>query len=97
MKKILRDLRNGCIPGWDSHLCLYSETPELNKEIMKKRQYFASNLSVEDFERFEALEALHKESHAVRYRKTYANAFKLGVMLMCAVFMDGDDGQEDGK
>ena len=50
-----------------------------------------SIMSAEDFERFKALEALHYECHTRRYRNTYTNAFKLGVMLMCAVFMNDDE------
>jgi len=90
MKKILHDLYLGRIPGWDSYIQMNSETDETREKIRSERRYFASIMSAKDFERFEALEALHGEGHARRYKNTYTNAFKLGVMLMCAVFMNDD-------
>ena len=90
MNKMIQDLRHGRIPGWDKQV--YSaETDEEREKIRSERQYFASIMSEKDFERFRQLETLHAEGHARRYANTYASAFKLGVMLMCAVFTDGDD------
>ena len=91
MKKILHDLYHGRIPGWDSSISMNSFTDETRKKTLSERQYFASILSAEDFERFKSLEATHNESHTRRYRNTYTSAFKLGVMLMCAVFMNDDE------
>jgi len=94
MKKILHDLYLGRIPGWDSRISMISETDEARQKIRSERRYFKSILSAEDYERFEALDALHGEGHARRYKSTYTNAFKLGVRLMCAVFMD--DAYDEG-
>ena len=93
MKKILHDLYHGRIPGWDSSTSMNAETDATSEKIRSERRYFASIMSVKDFERFKSLEALHGEGHARRYRNTYENAFRLGVMLMCAVFMN-DDGED---
>jgi len=90
MYKILHDLYHGNIPGWDSQFPMKSETTEAKQKIRSEQQYFMSILSDEDVERFKALDALHKEGHTRRYRNTYVNAFKLGVLLMCAVFADGE-------
>jgi len=65
-----------------------SETDEMREKIRSERRYFASILSAKDFERFEKLDALHGEGHAIRYENTYINAFKLGALLMCAIFSD---------
>ena len=94
MKKILHDLYHGRIPGWDS-VASTTKNDETRQKMLSERRYFASLLSPKDFERFKALEALHSECHARRYRNTYTNAFKLGVMLMCAVFMNDDEEIHD--
>jgi len=90
MTKILHDLYHGRLPRGDRSV----NTPHIDatrEKILSERRYFASIMSPKDFERFKALEALHREGHDQRYRDTYTNAFKLGVMLMCAVFMNEDD------
>jgi len=87
MKKILHDLYRGRFPKGDHGV----NTPQIDatrEKILSERQYLASIMSAEDFERFRALEALHRECHDQRYQNTYAKAFKLGIMLMCALFMN---------
>ena len=98
MTKILHELYHGRLPRGDRSV----NGPQLDvtrEKILSERRYFASIMSGEDFERFKALEALHRECHDRRYRDTYTNAFKLGVMLMCAVFMNDDinDKQEANR
>ena len=90
MKKILHDLYHGRVPGWDSriHSVNDSKSDEIREKILAERRHIVSVLSPKNLERFKALEALHSEAHTRMYRNTYTNAFKLGVMLMCAVFMN---------
>ena len=87
MKNILHELYRGNIPGWDSQSNAHIDSDAFHEKLASERKYFASIMSKKDFERFTALEKFHKESHAVRYKKVYTHAFKLGVLLMCAVFM----------
>jgi len=94
MKKILHDLYHGRIPGWDS-VASTTLPDETREKILNERQYIASIMSPKDFERFKTIETLHKEAHTRMYRSTYAKAFKLGVMLMWAVFMNNDEGAEE--
>jgi len=84
MKKILRELYHGKVFGQEKTY----ETDEAKEKIRSERRYFASVLSEKNFARFEALEALHKEHNIRKREEIYANAFRLGVMLMCAVFMN---------
>jgi len=90
MKKILHDLYHGRMPGWDSTIST-TETYEFREKTLSERQYFASIMSAEDFERFKAWEAMHREGHTRRYKNTYMKAFKLGVVLMCAIFMNDEE------
>jgi hypothetical protein len=91
MKNILHELQRGHIPGWDSRMNTNTvAAKELNEKIKREREYLRFIMSPEDFRRLEKLESLHRERHSILYKNTYSNAFKLGVMLMCAVFMGED-------
>ena len=96
MKKLLRELYHGRIPGWDSqiHSKPQPQLDEITKKIQRERKHFKNIMSERNFEKFKALEELHAQSHAIRYENAYTNAFRLGAMLMCAVFMNGD-GDDD--
>jgi len=88
MNKVLQDLYHGRIPGWDSQV----HTEECRKKIVDERKHLMSLMSPKAVESFKKLEALHYECHAKGYENNYANAFKMGVLLMCAVFSgDGDE------
>jgi len=89
MKKLLHKLYNGRIPGWDSQVHT-TEIDENREKIQAERRYLMSIIPPKAHASFKRLETLYAESHARRYENVYTNAFKLGVMLMCAVFMDGD-------
>ena len=90
MNKLFQDLCHGRIPGWDSHVHFH-QPEEILEKIQNERKYFEWILSPNDFKKFKNLEKLHSKIHAQGYEDTYANAFKLGVMLMCAVFSDGNN------
>jgi len=90
MKKLLQKLYHGRIPGWDSQAHT-TETDENREKIQAERRYLMGIMSPKAHASFKKLEALHAQSHARRYENTYTNAFRLGVMLMCAVFMNGDE------
>jgi len=89
MKKILHELYHGRVLGQERTAY---ETDEAREKIRSERRHFAFILSDEDFARFEALEALHKEHHTRRREEIYENAFRLGVLLMCAVFTNHEEG-----
>ena len=90
MNKLLQALYHGRIPGWDSQIHS-AKTDEHHERILNERKYYTSKMSHAELERYKKLEALYAECHARRYENVYINAFKLGVMLMCAVFTDDDD------
>jgi len=87
MENILHSLCNGHLPGWHRHRSGIEKTKALTQKIEKEQQYFASILSDDDFKRFKKLDHLHGKRNAIKYMDTYINAFKMGAMLMCAVFM----------
>ena len=87
MKNLLNELYRGRIPGWHSRFHSDDETEALREKIESEKQYFAFALSDENYKRFKEYGLLHKQRHDRIYKNIYTNAFKFGVMLMCAVFM----------
>jgi len=92
MNKVLQDLYRGRIPGWDSQIHS-TGTEEIRKKTLVERKRLMSLMSPKAVESFKRFEALHYEYHAQRYENVYTNTFKMGVLLMCAVFMSGEAGQ----
>jgi len=95
MKNLLHELYHGRIPGWNSRFHNNTETDAIREKIRSERKYFVSGMSPEDLKRFKELETLHHHLHSNRCKNTYINAFKLGVMLMCAVFMGEEQKNDD--
>jgi len=94
MKNFLHELYNGQVPKCNMKATkVSSEEDALWNKIKNERQHFAFVLSAEDFERFKDLEKLHKASHAIRDRRICADAFRLGAMHICAIFM-GEETEE---
>ena len=94
MKNFLHELYHGRFPKWESN----RNNPEIDilyKKIKREREYFASVLSAEDYERFKALEKLHKASHAIRDKHICINAFRMGAMHICAVLFGEDEKFDD--
>ena len=93
MKNILHELFHGRVFGRSGHDPANPKTDELTQKIKREQQYFASIMSDANFKRFKKLGHLHCKRHSLQYMDTFVNAFKLGAMLMCEVFM-GDDVQK---
>lgn len=93
MKNILHSLCHGRVPGWHKSSSADAKSKILTQKIESERAYFASVLSAEDFKKFRKLEKLHKKYNSIKYIDTYINAFKMGAMLMCAVF--GGENEND--
>ena len=79
MNSILQDIYYGLLNAFNHRA--EPETHDIRQKIRSERRYFASILSPEDFERFKNLEALHGESHTIRYTNTFIRAFNIGVMM----------------
>ena len=93
MKNIIHDLYFGRISEWENRIIRSDEEMAIHDKIIAEKQYFSGVLSAEDYKRLESLETLCMESHNFDELRAYVNAFKLGVMIMCAVFMG--DGTEN--
>lgn len=52
-------------------------------------------MSLDDCQRFEALESLYNQSSGFEQMDAFSYGFKLGTMLMCAVFIDENELTHD--
>ena len=60
----------------------------INHKIEGEKHYFTQKMSLDDYQRFEALERLYTQSSYLEQIDAFSHGFKLATMLMCAVFVD---------
>jgi hypothetical protein len=86
MSDILIDLYYGRISGWERHRLRTTEEKTVNRKIEAEKRYFIEKMSLDDCKRFQELENLYTQAHGFDEIDAYRYGFKLGVMLMSAVF-----------
>ena len=96
MKKILYDLFYGRISGWERKPNYNAEAKAINRKIEREKEYFINKMSLDDVQRFQALEDLYTQSHEYCELDVFQYGFRLGTMLMCGVFMDENVLTHDG-
>ena len=84
MRNILYDLYS----SWEHHPVQNSEYDEINYKIITEMEYFKNNMKSDDSLRLEALECLFTQAGEYEQADVFVAGFKLGVMIMCAVFND---------
>jgi len=87
MNNILQELYFGNVPGWERHANSSAEEQAVNKNIDAEKRYFSGVMSEEDCKRLTALDDMYRRSNSFENMRTFNSAFRLGVMLMCDVFM----------
>ena len=88
MKKIFYDLYHGNFNAWERRPVRTAEIKAVDCKIESEKRYFVQKMSLDDCQRFEALENLYSQSSDFEQIDAFSYGFKLGTMLMCAVFMD---------
>ena len=87
MKNTLHDLYNGRFTAWERRPTRCAEYNEINRKIEAEKRYFMQKMSLDDCQRFEALEGLYSQSSDLEQADAFAYSFKLATQLMCEVFM----------
>lgn len=90
-KSIMADLYHGRINAWERRPTRTTENIAVNQKIEDEKRYFVQKISLDDVQRFETLENLYSQSNDFEQESAFSYGFKLGTMLMCAVFTD-DNG-----
>jgi hypothetical protein len=91
MRKILNDLYHGRYNAWEHRPSRTDETRAINQKIEDEKRYFSQKMSLDDFQRLQALENLYTEANNFEQVNAFTYGFKLGTMLMCDVFMDENE------
>ena len=90
MKNILHELYYGRLSGWERRPVRTAENRAINGKIEAEKQYFVGKMSLDDCQRFQALESLYTQAHEFDEIDAFFYGFRLGVRLMIAVF-SGDE------
>ena len=96
MKDILYKLYFGRISRWECRANRSVEENNIENKINAEKKYFKEILSDEDFKRLNELESLQSDVRGFEDIRTFSYAFRLGAMLMCAVFF-GDETETYDK
>ena len=84
---ILEKLYNGQVYPFENIVPQDKAYRAANRKICEIREYFSGNLSLEDKETFEEMNQLLHESTCIETYENFTYGFRLGVLLMCDVFM----------
>ena len=93
MKNILHDLYHGRFSAWEHCPVRTAESIATNRKIEDEKRYFMQKMSLDDCQRFQALEDLYLHSSDFEQADAFSYGFKLAIMLMFAVFMDKGEPQ----
>jgi len=95
MRNILHDLYSGKFSAWERSPVRTADNIATNRKIEDEKRYFMQKMSIDDCQRFEALEDLYTHANEFEQADAFSYGFKLGVMLMGAVFMDEGEPQRN--
>jgi len=93
MKNILHDLYNGRFSAWERRPIRTEDNITTNRKIEDEKRYLMQKMSTEDCRRFEALENLYTHANEFEQADAFSYGFKLGVMLMSAVYVGEGEPQ----
>lgn len=87
---ILHSLYNGEFKAWERQSTCTAESKTVRRKIDNENRYFMEKMSLDDCKRFQELESLYHHSSHFEQADAFSYGFKLGTILMCAVYLDED-------
>lgn len=93
-KSILEALYYGEINTGERFVAHSTESKELGRKIEAEKRYFIVKMSLDDVQRFEALEALYIQSGEEGRIALFSHGFKLGALIMMEI-LGGQDGNKN--
>ncbi len=72
-----------------------SDDMALRYKIDDERSYFTDQMSPDDKKRYDKYESLRSKTNDFVEEDAFSYGFKLGVKLMCAVFMDEGEAEHN--
>jgi len=87
-RNVLHDLYHGHFIPWERKVVRTEESKAIDKKIEDEKRYFMQKMSLDDCQRFEALDALYLQSSSFQQADSFSYSFKLATSLMCAVLTE---------
>jgi hypothetical protein len=78
-------LFDGRVIPWERRNTHTPERKELEAKIQNEKRYFIEKMSLDDCQRFEALEGLYNDSAFDEEVDIYSHGFTLGALLMLEI------------
>ena len=91
---ILEELYNGRVYPFEDIVPQDKTYRTANRKVCEIREYFSVSLSPEDKEKFEEMNQLLHESTCIEAYENFTYGFRLGVLMMCDVFMGYGESDE---
>jgi len=85
---ILHDLYNGQFNAWSRRSAGTVESKAVRIKIDDENRYFMQKMSPDDCRRFEELDNLYFKYSDFEQADAFSYGFRLGTILMCAVYSD---------
>jgi len=95
MKNILHELYFGRVSRWERRVNRTNEELAVENKIQNEKKHFSQILSDEEYKRLNELEKLYGQFRDFDDMRTFHYAFRLGVMIMFAVFSGEDEEHDD--
>jgi len=92
-RNILHSLYNGDFKAWERQPVRTPESIAVSRKIEAENRYFMEKMSLDDCQRLQALESLYHSSSHFEQMDAFSYGFKLGTILMCAVYLDDGEPQ----
>ena len=91
MRRVFNDLYHGRFRAWERRPHRTEENKAVNRKIEDEKRYFIQKMSIDDCQRFQALEDLYTQASDFEQIDAFACGFKQGAIIMCAIFMNEDE------
>ena len=95
MKNILHELYFGRVSRWERRVNRTAEEMAVENKIQAEKKHFSQVFSDENYKRLNELEKLYGQFRDFEDMRTFNYAFRLGAMLMCAVFSEEDEEYDE--
>ena len=92
LKSILDSLYYGKIKPLEMADAICPKYKEINRKIEDEKRYFMEKMSLDDVQRFEALERLYIQAAECEQIAAFTKGFRIGARIMLETLQEGSNG-----
>lgn len=90
-KSIFEALFFGKISIWEREVTVSPERREIEKKIESEKRYFIEKMSLDDCQRFQALENLYIQASEDEEIGIFSHGFTMGALIMLEIYAGRDE------